>query len=70
MINLTFYLALIYLGNNVFVWNILRKPNNGQINSDLNAISKEEIPKEEKNKTHTFLDDEEFMYILRFYRPM
>ena len=68
--NLTFYLALIYLGNNVFVWNILKKPNNGKIKSDLNAIPKEEIPKEEKNKTHTFLDDEEFMYILRFYRPM
>lgn len=65
MINLTFYLALIYLGNNVFVWNILKKPNNGQINSDLNSV-----PKEEKNKTHTFLDDEEFMQLLRFYRPM
>tara|TARA_Y100000389_G_scaffold178371_1_gene191491 strand:- start:6335 stop:6538 length:204 start_codon:yes stop_codon:yes gene_type:complete len=67
MINLRLCLALIYLGNHIVVWNILKRPNHKNTN---NKYIQYKENGNEKNKTHTFLDDDEFMQILRFYRPI
>ena len=63
MINIRIFIVLIYFSNNLYAWNLLNRQNKIQ-----KVISKDE--KKNNNKNNTFLDDEEFMKILRFYRPI
>uniref|UniRef100_A0AB39JFA9 Uncharacterized protein n=1 Tax=Florenciella sp. virus SA2 TaxID=3240092 RepID=A0AB39JFA9_9VIRU len=66
--NIKLFLAFIYLSNNVIAWNIFKKSYNFKKLFIKNEDHHEDD--NQKNKTHTFLDDEEFIYILRFYRPI
>lgn len=62
MINIRLFLVLIYFSNNMYAWNFLNRQN---------KIQKIELEEDENNtNSYFFLDDEEYMKILRFYRPI
>lgn len=67
--NFQIYLAAIYFNIGIYAWRPLFFRNKGiEQKAHLNL---ENTNIEKKNSTnHTFMDDEEFMKLLRFYRPM
>ena len=68
MINIRLFLVLIYFTNNLYAWNLFNRQNKIQ---KIKNIQKIELEEDENNTKSTFfLDDEEFMQLLRFYRPM
>ena len=68
MINIRLFIVLIYFSNNMYAWNFFNRQNKIQ---KVKKIQKVELKDDENNTNNTFfLDDEEFMQLLRFYRPM
>ena len=68
MINIRLFIVLIYFSNNLYAWNFFNRQNKIQ---KIKKIKKVELKDDENNTNNTFfLDDEEFMQLLRFYRPM
>jgi len=67
--NFQIYLAAIYFNIGIYAWRPLFFRNKG-IEQKVH-LNLENTNIEKKNSTnHTFMDDEEFMKLLRFYRPM
>lgn len=71
MINIRLFLVLIYFTNNLYAWNFFNRQNKIQKIKKVKNIQKIELEEDENNTNSSFfLDDEEFMKILRFYRPI
>lgn len=71
MINIRLFLVLIYFTNNLYAWNFFNRQNKIQKIKKVKKIQKVELKDDENNTNNTFfLDDEEFMQLLRFYRPI
>jgi len=80
--NIQLYFALIYFNATIiYAWQPFYNPfkvmHNISFKKIYASVSNAEIERSEDNSTrsknstnHTFMDDEEFMKILRFYRPM
>ena len=71
MINTRLFIVLIYFSNNMYAWNFFNRQNKIQKIKKIKNIQKVELKDDENNTNSSFfLDDEEFMQLLRFYRPM
>ena len=71
MINIRLFLVLIYFTNNMYAWNLFNRQNKIQKIKKVKNIQKIELEEDENNTNSTFfLDDEELMQLLRFYRPI
>ena len=71
MINIRLFIVLIYFSNNMYAWNFLNRQNKIQNIKKIKNIQKMELEEDENNTNSSFfLDDEEFMQLLRFYRPI
>ncbi len=74
--NLQVYMVIIYFSAEIYAWRPFNR--NFAHNKKLEIQSKKYAGgtmRESKNNSgnstnHTFMDDEEFMKLLRFYRPM
>lgn len=72
--NLQFCLALIYFNAGIYAWSpfyLSMKQNKYLGRSEANFDNYKNETKITQNKTNrTFIDDDEFMQLLRFYRPI
>lgn len=72
--NFQICLAIIYSNIGIYAWRPFyrRFKQNTQLNSDNSFIEENErndTSYSNNSTKHTFMDDEEFMKLLRFYRP-
>lgn len=72
--NFQICLAIIYSNIGIYAWRPFyrRVKQNAKLNLDKTTIEENErndTSYSNNLKNHTFMDDEEFMKILRFYRP-
>ena len=73
--NFQICLAVIYFNIGIYAWRPLFFRNKGieqktHLNLENTNIEKNNNNDSNNSTNHTFMDDEEFMKLLRFYRPM
>lgn len=72
--NFQIYLAVIYFNIGIYAWRPFFRNKGIEQKTHLNLentnIEKNNNNDSNNSTNHTFMDDEEFMKLLRFYRPM